>query len=258
MRKGGRNFVDIGAHFLSENKGLLGDIHPEVFVYCWNISHKYRYMYYAIPKTGCSTLKLTLERAEREDDSFSPSTFDLLHERKRSVLLLPTQMESFWDALMSGRYLRFCFVRNPFTRLLSCYLDRICRARPEKAVILRQLGRADDDLEQPVAFDEFLDAVAAQPYTHRNSHWGLQWYYAAEGRIPFDLVGRWEHLERDIADIAARTGIDFDRYYRRERRNETRCHELLSEYYDPRLSERVRELYALDFEMFDYSRDLPG
>jgi Sulfotransferase family len=240
-----------------ENRDVIGEIDPQKFAYSCHLSARYPYIYYATPKTGCSTIKLTLQRAELEDDTFVPPDFEELHVRETSPLLMPTQVHSFRRLLGSPEYLKFCFVRNPFTRVLSCYLDKIDRGRSQKAIILRQLGRSPEEPSTSITFEEFLDAVAAQPVTAMDDHWCVQWFHTAQGRFPYDVVSRYESFDRDLARIAERLGIDLDRYYSRERRNETGAERLLGRYYDRRLVELVRRIYAADFSGFGYSLELP-
>ena len=170
---------------------------------------------------------------------------------------MATQIGSLKRLLESPKYLKFCFVRNPFTRILSCYLDKIVRNQPQKSAILKQLGRSAADLNQPVAFDEFLDAVAALPLSGMDDHWCPQWFHTMQGRIVYDVVGRFESFHDDFVGIAERLSIDFDRYYCRETRNETGSQHLLAQYYDRRLVELVGRVYAADFAGFGSSLELP-
>jgi hypothetical protein len=243
------------ATFLAENIAIIGAVEPGVFVYSCNISLRHRYIYYETPKVGCSTIKLTLQRAELDDEEFVRPQFEDIHSRDFSPLIKPTQVGSFKKLLASSDIYKFCFVRNPFTRLLSCYLDKIARNRPQKRAILRQLNRPPD-LSQPVTFDEFLDAVATQPPALMDPHWCIQSFHTAQGRIPYDTIGRWESLEEDFRAISNRLSIDFDTYYKREARNATEAAQVLFDYFDVRTTDVVRRIYAEDFARFRYSLEL--
>src|SRR5689334_14598047 len=188
FRSGGK-MTPMERFFSRANKTLLGAALPEDFIYFCNISQKYRYFYLATPKVACTTAILTLQKAELEDINVSADPPDV-HDREHSPLLKPMQVGRLSALLESPEYFKFCFVRNPFTRLLSCYLDKIAGEHPvtffQKSLILRQLGRQLDDMLQFVSFEEFVDAVAAQRLEEMESHWSVQWHHLCEGRIPFD------------------------------------------------------------------------
>jgi len=247
----------IERRFAQENRDLIGIVKPSLFIYFCNISLKYRYIYHSTPKVACSTTLLTLQRAEIEDPDFFYPEFEDIHEKNLSALLRPTQIGSLSRLLASPHYFKFCFVRNPFTRILSCYLDKMEGGHPHKRVVLSLLGRPAEDLSQPVSFEEFLDAIATQHISEMQDHWFIQWYHLGEGRLPFDIIGRFETFPRDFGEILERIGIDVTTYYAQEVRNVTNAGRLLEQYYDKRLAELVRRIYAVDFEHFGYPRDLP-
>jgi hypothetical protein len=248
--------MDSWQRFLFENADLLGGREPGNFVYSCNISLKYRYIYLETPKVACSTIKLTLQRAELENPNFLPSDFEDIHRRDFSPLLKPTQIGSFREALASGEFFCFCFVRNPFTRLLSCYLDKIARPTPMRKSVLEQLGRSDEPGNPNVSFEEFVAAVRAQPAMAMDPHWALQTLLLLHGKMRYDFVGRFETFDDDMAEILQRLAIPHQ-YYFRERRNETRAETLTAKFYDDRSIAAVREIYAADFAAFGYDREPP-
>ena len=96
------------------------------------------------PKAACSSIKRLLHKIELHDTPYQPNKN--VHDRAHSPLLRPTQLppRAFTECLTSAGWFRFAFVRNPFTRVLSAYLDKIRRDRPEKAAILAALDRLGD------------------------------------------------------------------------------------------------------------------
>ena len=123
------------------------------------ISLKYRYLFCNTPKVACSTIKLTLARAELEDDTFEYENDEYIHDRELSPLLKPTMLPNPVDRL--DRFFKFCFVRNPAARLLSAYLDKIVRNKPEKLLVLEALNRSNDPLYE-ISFPEFVEVVCDQ------------------------------------------------------------------------------------------------
>jgi len=250
--------MDLHAQFVRDNVDLFGSLRPATFIYSCNISLKFRYVFVEVPKVACSSIKLTLQRAELDDPAFQREDFEDLHLRRFSPLLRPDQVGNLRRVLEAPDFVRFCFVRNPFTRLLSAYLDKIAGNRPQKRWVLRQLGRYTAALDAPVTFTEFVDAVAAQPDPLKDSHWAVQWQHTLQGRITYDAIGRYETFEEDFRAVLDRIGIDHGRYHATERRHATGAGQKLTDYYDARCVEQVRRIYREDFAGFSYPMDLPA
>jgi hypothetical protein len=250
--------TNLQVRFVRENAALFGSLKPSTFIYSCNISLRFRYVFIEVPKVACSSIKLTLQRAELDDPTFQREDFEDLHLRRFSPLLRPDQVGNLRRLLEAPDFVRFCFVRNPFTRLLSCYLDKIVGNRPQKQSVLRQLGRFTQDMDAPVTFAEFVDAVAAQPDAVKDPHWAVQWQHTLQGRIAYEMIGRYETFEQDFRTILDRIGIDHGRYHATERRHATSAARKLTDHYDVRMIEQVRRVYREDFEGFGYPMDLPA
>ena len=101
-----------------------------------HISLRFRYVYAETPKAGCSSIKLFLMKNENPDgqfpylDELTEAEFEHFHSRKFSPLLNVRQVYPFRELVESGKFFRFCLVRNPFERLLSAYLDKVSGNRP--------------------------------------------------------------------------------------------------------------------------------
>jgi hypothetical protein len=241
--------------FVAENADLFGTVTPESVNFHANVSLQHRYLYYETPKVACSSVMVTLSRFETEDESL---TFDLHEVHAISPLLSPVQVASSFKRLRDDAgFFAFAFVRNPFTRLLSAYLDKIRGRMPHKRIILRQLGRYDGTLAGEVTFAEFVDAVAAEPVQIMDPHWKVQHHHLLRGRLRFDAIGRFERFDEDFAAIGRRLHPDFARYVQRDTRHATGAGAALRDHYDARLVEVVRRVYAEDFDGFGYERDLP-
>ena len=68
------------------------------------------------PKAACSTIKLTLQRAELKNPAYRPATS--VHDQEESPLLTGSSISGHETGLLAGKFL-FSFVRNPFERLRS-------------------------------------------------------------------------------------------------------------------------------------------
>jgi sulfotransferase famil protein len=113
--------------FITDVNGLHHNLPYECLNYGANISLMHKYIYIETAKCGCSTIKLTLQRLELGDVNYKRDDFEEIHVREYSPLLTPRQVGSFRNLLNRPDYIKFCFVRNPYTRLLSAYLDKFVR-----------------------------------------------------------------------------------------------------------------------------------
>jgi hypothetical protein len=148
---------------------------------------------------------------------------------------------------------KFCFVRHHFTRLLSCYLDKIQRNRPQKAEILRQLGLPEDKLDTPVSFGQFVSAVVEQPVSAMNHHWRAQYYQTMQDGIQYDFIGRFEQLEEGMRVLEERISPELARCLRPESRNATEARTESENYLTDELKEAIYQKFHLDFEHFGYT-----
>jgi hypothetical protein len=242
--------------FLCEASQFSKYVEAELFNLSVHISLKHKYLYVDTPKVGCSTIKLTLQRLELEDEQFTRDDFEDIHLRKFSPLLMPIQVGPLDAFLSRTDIFKFCFVRNPYTRVLSCYLDKIASPHPIKAQILRQLGRNYTDLHTEVSFEEFISAVEAQPISVMDPHWRSQYYQTFQESIKFDFIGKYETFSEDLQTVGKKISPNFSKYFFHERRNSTSSANKFAHFYTPGLMERVYRLYELDFEHFGYSKQL--
>lgn len=221
--------------------------------YAVNISTKYKYVYIETPKVACSTIKLTLQRYELGDDNFRPN-FDDVHNRSLSPLLSLQNITNIEQVLEGDSFFRFCFVRNPYIRTLSAYLDKI-RNPFHKSIIVTTLGYDEDDVDIHISFEEFVTALEKQLVLEMNPHWRHQYYSTYQDRLSYHFIGHLESFENDFSYVTQRLGAS--RYYKSEYSHATSSSSLFSQYYTDDLMERVYRLFKIDFDTFDYSMEVP-
>lgn len=231
-------------------------MHPQMplgaALYGIHISLQYNYIYVETPKCACTAIKLALQRLELHDPNFNRENFEDIHSREGSPLLNIRQVGSFRSLVASPGMFKFCFVRHPVTRLLSCYLDKIQRNRPQKASILRQLGLPEDRLDTPLTFAQFVGAVVEQPIAQMDLHWRVQYYQTMQAGIKFDFIGRFEKFSDGMRVLEQRISPQIAACLPAAARNSTAAEAQVERYLTADLKSAIYRKYQPDFEHFGY------
>jgi hypothetical protein len=204
------------------------------------ISHKHRYIFFAIPKTGTHAVRQALRGQLGEEDLEQVGLFvqkkfpfpefaDIRHGHISAQQIRPV----LGDAVFEG-YTKFAFVRNPFDRFVS-----YCAF----------MSRGKDFMEtQPLRFMKWV-VREQRPVEHMLYQPQHQMVTDAQGRLELDIVGRNETMQASYDAICARLGIETAAL---ERVNAS-SHRPWQDYYDAELRDLVTDLYRRDLELFDYA-----
>lgn len=217
-------------------------------------------LYLVQPKVACSTVKLTLQNAElghRQEGSVEEIA-ERLHTPEPTVLKPAGDADALRGFVEEARA-SFCFVRNPYARVLSAYLDKMGLSHLV-AIFGPKLGIAEEDLDKPVSFREFLERVARQAPEDMDVHWRPQTYLydRLEPAVGFDFVGAFETFDDDFAAFLGAVDPDLLDYVAVFDPHVTRAASRVAEYYDDARNVALAEaIYEQDFERFGYVMD-PG
>lgn len=244
---------------------MLKSLSQRDIEYGVNISLKHEFMYVETAKVGCSTLKASLQKMEYLSSGhvFNPKPSEV-HNKRISPLLSPFQVDRktlVGDILNSRDFFKFAFVRNPYTRALSCYLDKFERNEPEKAYFIELSKSKGLDLNyENISFLDFLKGIKEQTSIESDRHWRSLTDSTFYNDIDYNFIGYFENLD---SDWAALTRLIYPRNLRAKATmdvrvsNKTSSEERLEKYYtDKVIQDLVVEIYEKDFENFGYSTDL--
>lgn len=172
-----------------------------------HISTELKFMYMDIPKCGCTTIKYLIQSANFYYKNQYVRDFDsaLIHYDSPFIRLKDFTTEAQSEILFEDSFYRFCFVRNPYTRILSCYLTGIVNALPRKPSVYNYLMGKSIDLNSidklssyHITFGEFLSVLKTQRPNEMDIHWRPQYDLLASKFIKYDFIGRFENLIDDI------------------------------------------------------------
>lgn len=227
------------------------------------INHSFHIMkelgivYVSIPKVACTSLKAAfrelygVEGGSALKEVHNVANQPWQHVNDRGLRDLASRIEN-------GELKPVTFVRNPFSRALSCFRNQFEYPlrnwdKPNR-VHLRSL--LIEDPMRHISFTEFLETVSRQKSVDMNGHWRPQADFVMAKDIPYAFVGRQESLGEDLLVLGKLIGRDFSSVELASR-NRSGAGTMLAEYYTPETIELVRHIYAADFEIFGYSTDLP-
>jgi len=206
------------------------------------VSNRYKFFYNRIPKVANSTITSTLGGIETGQSLTSPET--------KKYFSTPSQM-TLNQIKQFDKYYKFTFVRNPYTRTLSAYLDKVIRKR-----YLSKEGNVKNSFfskrEAPPTFSEFCEYLEAEGL-YSNVHWAPQTDLLLLPFEEFDFIGRFEKLTVDLNYII---GKIFNHSqiveYKHAGPPATNANHLVEKYYSDKEFDIVYKLYKDDFDLFGY------
>jgi hypothetical protein len=217
-----------------------------------------RYMYQAIPKCACTTIKtilLELEglhvdenewRRHQKDNNMFPGA-DWMDEKELNQLFRgPT------------RTFKFVVVRDPYTRLVSAYKDKIrmetkLRAKHWLNIIRSAAEEQGVTLSVEPTFEEFVHVVSQQPVEQMDSHWRPQYFEGRFGIISYNYVGHVEMLHSDLPYILEQ--IDAPEYLQKkanEQHNVTGSQMAIWDTVSSEIRQKFMRTFEIDFDTLCY------
>lgn len=218
---------------------------PSTTNYLYNISRKHRVLYVETPKVACSTIKRGLQLAEGNGDV--PSD---VHKRADSPMASPKDDPALFQEAVFGSYFRFCFVRNPFGRILSCYLDKFVKSPWERE---RRLPAFGFPPEYSLSFKEFLTIIADQPNKDKDIHWMPQVDLLSIDVVSYDFIGRFDYFSYELKKLEKILGIPFNVTLSS---HSTGADNVLQQYYGKKEKALLLDIYKEDFKTLLFSKDL--
>ncbi len=207
------------------------------------------FLYNRVPKTANSVMTWMLATASAQAAGEPPP------DRPKSYFPTPRRLSSSEVARLEQDAFKFAIVRNPYTRTLSAYLDKIA-ARKQQARTFETWRGAPVQRREP-SFGEFcryLDAGGVWD----DVHWVPQTALLCEAPRWFDRIYRQETLGEAADEIMGRIFGVAPEFPARVGPRPTGASKLIARHYDDEARGIVARLFAADFDAFGYDRTLPG
>jgi len=206
------------------------------------ISHKYKFIFFAIPKTGTHSIRFALRPFLAPEDEEHVSLF---HQSKLNtnafksrgdghmtvMEIKPHLSEEIWNS-----YFKFTFVRNPWDRFISTIVFK------------------NHNLKKfPELISAFGEKMLDQGINPQSLFYKAQADYVLDenNKIAVDFIGKTENMQADFNTICDRIGIN---HIVVDQKN-TGKHDVYTQYYNAELKAKLALAYDKDIRMFDYKFD---
>lgn len=199
-----------------------------------------------MPKCACSAVKRALWTAEAEVQGLpAPPSRGKIHDIASSPFTLePIHVKSSTFV--------FTIVRNPVTRLISAYADKVVYVRNHAPELLLPQLRGTKALFSAFHFIDFLYFIRDLPDAARDTHWRSLTRLTNEQALPSNFIGRYESLDSDMRTI-------FSQIYPQQSPTLERVNSRRGDvaYHTPTKTELalISEIYRQDFANFGYDPD---
>jgi hypothetical protein len=233
--------------------------------YLIDVLPEYRLIYVNIPKCASTTVRAFLTQLIGRKPA---STTDAQHNRRISGLKAPRHVgfAKFHQIAIAPDTLRFSFVRNPYSRLVSAWADKFQNKPLVQGVLiideyLNHRAIIDGSLpyggDARLTFPEFVTYATATADSRVNVHWQLQDDILSMPGIAFDLIGRVESFSTDFLRVLDHVNASAHLRQAVHGAQNVSRRERWGDYFTPELAERVYRAYERDFDRLHYPRTVP-
>lgn len=201
----------------------------------YTVSSDKRLVYLVNSKAACSSIKATFLDKEACDDY--SAHIDVYRQDMKRYDLTDDERD----------YFKFTFVRNPFSRLVSCYESKYHADRERYKYKFDYRNYLYGYLYYDEGFDEFVRKVCALPYRLMDRHFRSQYdlIFDASGET-FDYIGHFESLAEDFSVIQNKYRLRPLPHLNRVGTDDW------MNYYTPETADLVYRTFRKDIEAFGY------
>jgi hypothetical protein len=217
--------------------------------YLTHISEKYNYVYTETPKAACTSIKYVLQSAERGSE-IKLENPGIVHDRSISPLSsISNNIETYDNFFIGDKYFHFAFTRNPITRILSCWLDKLNKNQHEKNRLAPKLGL---NPTSDISLRKFLEIIAEQTETEHDIHWATQTFLLRPNIYQYSFLGKFENFEYDFEKVCSFIGIMEFFFISNGKWHGTNANLLINKYIGASELSLIHKIYKNDFKNFGY------
>ncbi|MCR9222563.1 MAG: FkbM family methyltransferase [Hyphomonas sp.] len=221
-----------------------------------------------VPKVACTNWKSLMRYMVGKEDWLDNK---LAHDKTGSGLRFLDADSNESDVLTNPDVKKFAMVRDPYSRTLSAYLNKVEKrlpVRPSKKTdhfekIVDEIEQfrqvfLQDDVYPEINFEVFLLWLKYSKSWHvGDEHWAPQHILLKQPGLRFDFIGRFEELQRDAAHILSEIGCDQSFPSQKDVKfAPTNAKSKIDHYYTDATRTLVNDLFERDFQCFGYEKTM--
>jgi len=216
-----------------------------------------------IPKVACTNWKCILRYLDGHHDYLNSR---LAHDRKKSNLKYLSEYSNPYDLINDTSIKKITCVRNPYSRILSAYLNKVKpfsspEAIPEWDPYFFKLYKEINEFRlkntsnyEDVTFDCFLDWILfSNNIAVKDEHWIPQTDLIGEGEVDFYFICHFEKFKTELPIALEILKCDIPFPSQSEVNFlPTNANSQLDIFYLPESIQKVRSIYQKDFLRLNY------
>ena len=203
------------------------------------VSPSLRILFNGIGKAGHSSVVANLARVQSGQDI-------AINRAKGQTFRRPSSLSAQEVEALAG-YFKFTLVRNPYTRTLSAYLDKVVRG----SIVPERLSRRHKG--RPPSFLDFC-LYLEDGGLNDEVHWAPQTRMLVLPLERFDHVMKLEHFGEDFKVVLGKLGLSEGFTVARHDPHKTNSDRKRDEYYCDHSRAIVARLFEEDFRLLGYPR----
>lgn len=223
------------------------------------ISLTNKFVYVRVPKVANSSIKFSIYNNERMTGT-SPIKQRIIHDIHYGPIIRPAMLgfdsDILNEVLFGGNFFRFSFVRNPYAKALSNFLDRYQSEQSSVRKIVNRFAFKNGiskTREESLSFSDFLKAIIEIPENKMEIHISQQSTQLMLGLIEYDEICSFENIIEEWSRIGSRLWKNFSPDFDNMSPSKTDAGKKLSNYFTEADIELVNYLYQEDFANLGYS-----
>jgi len=216
----------------------------------------YNFIFCYVPKVACTGFKQSFRKLEglpfvQDND---------VHRKDNGLNYLQHMSEQEAITLLNNpEVLKITFTRNPYSRVLSAYLNKI-KNNPEFVKkhkidkIIRNKINPKLSEAKFISFADYVEYLCITKDEFLNEHFTSQTYLTGiNDAVKFDFIGQFETFNTDIQQFEQRIGalLSFPSI-KQQNRTPTNASLLMQDYYTEELNLKIAERFQQDFKNFLY------
>lgn len=220
-----------------------------------------------VPKVACTGWKSLIRRISGYVDWLDN---ELAHDKANGGLRYLDSEGPDAGLLLQKEIKKFAMVREPYSRALSAYLNKIEPRLPPKKeprdhfdrIVVKieawRLAALDLAEHHEITFEVFLLWLSdSGSWLAHDEHFASQTMLLRQPEVAFDIIGRFEDFSRASGEIMAAMGWDEQFPNPREQNfSPTGASSKVHQYFNASCYKLVDEIYKDDFHYFKYLREI--